>query len=101
MTEKTVEDILTILQEELPEIKTSLALLKRDVETTKNYCAENGRALRGSNNNPGLMEEVRKLMDWKKSVKYWYVLLVGVTVSAIMVGVVNIIIELGSKVVNP
>lgn len=101
MTDKTVETILTMLQEDLPEIKTGLALLKKDVEITNAYSKENGRSLRGSNNNPGLVEEVRRLMEWKKNVKYWYVLLVGVTVSAIMVGVVNIFIELGSKVVSP
>lgn len=128
MARKTAADVYALLQDELPALKAQLASLEIEVTAAKNSSEQNNRALRGSNNNPGLVadvsalctshkkmterveeievclhkgadgvpglvDQVRENREWRKSLKYWYVLFVG----AILVGLV----ELGSRYLFP
>lgn len=128
LTRKTAADVFALLETELPELKAQIAALEIQVIAAKDSSEQNNRALRGSNNNPGLVadvstlctsqnemnerveaietclhkgtdgvpglvDQVRENREWRKSLKYWYVLFVG----AILVGLV----ELGSRYLFP
>ncbi len=93
MAEKTTTDVYNLVQE----MRADVTILTAEVTATKTVVQRNDKTLRGHDGNPGLAEQVRNLTNWKKSVKYWYVLFIGVTVSAVVVGVVKIIMELGSR----
>lgn len=97
MSEKTITDVYDLVQE----MRADVTILTAEVTATKTVVQRNDNTLRGHDGNPGLVEQVRNLTTWKKNVKYWYVLFIGVTVSAVAVGVVNIFLELGARSVIP
>lgn len=97
MTDKTITDVYNLVQK----MRADVTILTAEVQATKVVVQRNDNTLRGHDGNPGLVEQVRNLTTWKKSVKYWYVLFVGVTLSAVVVGVINIFLELGSRAVIP
>ena len=97
MDEKTTTDVYNLVQE----MRADVTILTAEVTATKVVVQRNDNTLRGHDGNPGLVEQVRNLTNWKKNVKYWYVLFIGVTLSAAVVGVINIILELGSRSLAP
>lgn len=52
---------------------------------------------KGSTDEPGLVELVRRNRDFRKNVRYWYILLIGAT----LVGLVNILLEVGKQLFVP
>jgi len=97
MDEKTTTDVYNLVQE----MRADVTILTAEVTATKVVVQRNDNTLRGHDGNPGLVEQVRNLTNWKKNVKYWYVLFIGVTLSAAVVGVINIVLELGSRSLAP
>ncbi len=97
MDEKTTTDVYNLVQE----MRADVTILTAEVTATKVVVQRSDNTLRGHDGNPGLVEQVRNLTAWKKNIKYWYVLFVGVTVSAIVVGIINIALELGARSVIP
>ena len=47
----------------------------------------------GADGVPGLVDQVRENREWRKSLKRWYIVFVG----AIIVGVINVALELWSR----
>jgi len=95
LTDKTITDVYNLIQE----MRADVTILTAEVTATKAVVKKSDNILRGHDGNPGLVEQVRNLTKWKKDVKYWYVLFIGVTLSAVVVGVINILLELGSRTV--
>lgn len=93
MNEKTTTDVYNLVHE----MRADVTILTAEVTAIKVVVQRNDNTLRGHDGNPGLVETVRNLLTWKGSVKYWYVLFIGVTLSAIVVGVINIVLELGAR----
>jgi len=93
MNEKTTTDVYNLVQQ----MRADVTILTAEVTATKVVVQRSDDTLRGHDGNPGLVEQVRNLTNWKRNVKYWYVLFIGVTVSAVVVGLINILLELGSR----
>lgn len=97
MDEKTTTDVYNLVHK----MGADVTILTAVVTETKVVVQRNDNTLRGHDGNPGLVEQVRNLTTWKKNVKYWYVLFIGVTVSAVVVGVINIFLEIGARSLTP
>lgn len=65
MTDRTINDVYDLLQEQAVE----MALVKADVVLTKECSEQNNRALRGSNSDPGLVSEVSSLCSTQDDCK--------------------------------
>lgn len=70
---------------------TSYRELKTEVREISNLLHK------GDSSEPGLVEQVRDMVRWRGSVKYWAALLIGAT----LVNIIAVIIQLASRSIIP